>query len=84
MYTTFRYWVEQYFYVNQSMTKTTYPREYLMNYRGPGYITRDMIWLLPHPLLLSPVSKLYLILSLLAFHRSGLPTGEGGGREGEG
>ncbi len=29
MYTTFRYWVEQYFYVNQSMTETTYPREYL-------------------------------------------------------
>ncbi len=39
-----------------------------------------MIWLLPHPhpLPLSPVSKLSLILSLLASHRASLPTGEGG------
>jgi hypothetical protein len=52
-----------------------------MIYRGPGFLARRMIWVLPHPLPLSPVSKLSLFLSLPVCRMSSLLTGEGGGEE---
>ncbi len=76
VYTTFRYWVEQYFYVNQSMTKTTYPREYLNGFlrKKP---TRPSYDLAPPPPP-SPLSRQQVVS--LSQSSSVSPTGEGKGR----
>ncbi len=52
------------------------PREYWMIYRGPGFAYGRMIWLLPHPLLPSPVSKLSLFFLCVALSDG---RGRGGG-----
>ncbi len=50
-----------------------------MIYGRQCFFAGRMIWLLPHPFLPSPVSKLSLFLSLTVCRRSGLMTGGGRG-----
>jgi hypothetical protein len=54
----------------------TYIKEYLMSYRGPGFLT--VIWFDSFISPASPVSELSLFLSLPVSRQSNLLTGEGG------
>ncbi len=83
VYTTFRYWVEQYFHVNQSMTQTTYPREYLNGFLRTKP-TRPSYDLAPPPPP-SPLSRQQVVSHSQASFLPPVELTDGrGGREGEG
>jgi len=79
VYTIFRYWVEQYFYVNQSMTKTTYPREYLNGFLRTKP-TRPSYDLAPPPSPLPPLPSAsclsFSVFFCVAYGRGGRERGK--------